>query len=149
MAVDFRELLNVPVDEIERPKSVPRCHLLGRIPNPGYEYGTTRGNGTPFVRIKLIDVAPGPDCTPDMIEGINLAEREFRVDMWATPKALNRLDRMLDAILGPNTNKRTCYERLPDINDMPVMFGVSPRTNEDGTDSGYNDVTTVAARPEE
>lgn len=149
MAIDIREILSTPVDDIERPKSIPKCHLLADIPSPGYEFGVTKGNGTPFVRWHFKNLQPGPDAPEGLSEEFNLGERDLRIDMWATPKALNRMDRMLDAILGPNTNKRTCFERLPDTNGMPVMIQVSPRLNEDGSDTGYNDVISVTARPEE
>lgn len=150
MAIDIREILSTPVDEIERPKSIPRCHLFAEIPNPGYEFGSTKGNGTPFVRWHFKNLEPGPDWPESMgAEDFNLSERDLRIDMWATPKALNRIDRMLDAVLGPNANKRSCFERLPDTNGAEVMILVAPRLNEDGTDTGYNDVLSVTARPEE
>lgn len=146
--IDFREVLSTPVEQIEQPRSIPRCHLLARIPNPGYEFGTTRGQGTPYVRFVFKDLEPGPDVEPGALDGIDLSSRDMRVDMWCTAKALYRLDRMMDSVLGPNTNKRTCFERLPDMNDKLVMIGVSPRLDEEGRDTGFNEVTSVSARPE-
>lgn len=147
MAINVRELLSTPVDQIERPKSLPAGHLLADIFQ--YEFGTTRGNGTPYVRIHFNNLAAGPDLDDEALSSYDLSSITLRTDMWITPKALDRLDRMLDSILGPNTNKRTCDERLPDIKGARVMVGVKPRMNEDGTDSGYNDITTVTSPPEE
>ena len=140
--VNFRTLLSKPTDEAERPKSLPTGHYIGTILS--HEFGKTRGKQTDFVRFNIRIEEPCDDVSVDDCKGIDFSRRELRKDYFITPNAVYRLSDALDAILGKETG-RSFDDRIPNMNGQRVQVGVTPRLMEDGTDSGYNEVTTLVA----
>jgi hypothetical protein len=80
---------------------------------------------------------------PGSNNGIDFSRRELRKDFYITPNALYRLSDMLDAALGKQQG-RTFDERIPDTRGVRVMFAVTQRDNEEGTET-YNDVGAIVA----
>ena len=140
--VNFRELLSQPTDTVERPKSLPNGHYLGVI--IGHEFDRSRNKQTPYVRFAMKVDGPTSDVPDGACAGIDFSRRELRKDYFITPNALYRLSDMLDAVLGKTTGK-SFDERIPNTRSQRVIIGVTARLNEDGTDSGFNDVTTIVA----
>jgi hypothetical protein len=137
----FRELLSQPTDSVERPKPLAPGHYLGEIKN--HEFGLSRQRQTPYVRFILVPSEETADVAAGANAGIDFSRREVRKDFYITPNALYRLSDMLDAALGKQQG-RTFDERIPDTRGVRVMFAVTQRDNEEGTET-YNDVGAIVA----
>jgi len=143
MAVDFRSLLNVSSDDVERPKPLPNGHYIGTVAS--FEFGLSKQKQTPYCRLNLVPLQATDDVDMTRLEGVNLADKSLRKDYFITPKARYRLADMLDAVLGKDS--RILDQRIGDVRGAKVMFGVTERQSEDGADT-FNDVTTVVAAPQ-
>ena len=141
--INFRALLAQATDTVERPKPLATGHYIGEI--KGHEFGVSRQKQTPFVRFILAISEEASDIENGANEGIDLAKREMRKDYYITATARYRLSDMLDAVLGKQTG-RSFDQRIPETRSVRVMFGVTQRANEEGTEI-YNDVTTLVAVP--
>lgn len=139
MAQSFRELLAQATDQVERPRALAVGHYIGEI--KGHEFGLSRNKQTPYVRFLITPEAEGPDVTKGANDGVDLSRRELRKDYYITPAALYRLSDMLDAVLGQETG-RSFDERIPDTRNAKIMFKVTQRENEEGTET-FNDIATV------
>jgi hypothetical protein len=141
MSSTFRELLSQTTDQVERPRALADGHYIGRIKS--HEFGISRQKQTPFVRFVLSPEEATADVDAEANAGITLNTRELRRDFYLLPASLYRLSDFLDAVLGKESG-RTFDERIPETRDVRVMFKVTSRDSEDGTDK-YNDVGTVVA----
>lgn len=137
----FRELLKQSTDTIERPRALAAGHYIGTI--KGHEFGTSRQKQTPFVRFILVPEEETDDVPAGANTGITLANKELRKDYYITPSALYRLSDMLDATLGVATG-RSFDERIPETRGTRVIFAVTQRENEDGTET-FNDIGNIVA----
>jgi hypothetical protein len=143
MSSTFRDLLHVNNDTIDRPQALADGHYIGEI--KGHEFGLSRQKQTPYVRITLTP----SEATSDVPEGANVKKNgepiditklELRKDFYVTPNAVYRLGDMLNAVLG--TDGRFYDERLPETRGVRVMFAVTHRDSDDGTQT-FNDVGTI------
>ena len=137
----FRSLLALSTDQVERPKPIAPGHYVGAI--KGIEFGTSRQKQTPYLRVLLLPSEETDDVPLGANEGIDLSRRELRKDYYITPTALYRLSDMLDAVLGQQTG-RSFDERIPELRGSRVMFLVTQRANEDGSET-FNDVDKLIA----
>lgn len=140
-ASTFRELLKQSTDSVERPKALATGHYLGEIKS--HEFGLSRQKQTPFVAFILTPTEETADVTEGANEGTDFSKKELRKTFYITPNSLYRLSDMLDAVLGQQTG-RSFDERIPETRGTRVMFAVTQRENEDGTET-YNDVGSVVA----
>lgn len=142
MSSSFRQLLSATTSEtVERPRALAQGHYIGEIKS--YEFGTSRQKQTPFLRVILTPHEATPDVEADANAGIDFSRRELRRDFYITQQSLYRLSDFLDATLGKQPG-RSLDERIPDLRGTRVMFQVTVRDNEDGTEQ-YNDVGTIVA----
>jgi hypothetical protein len=139
MSASFRELLSMPTDTVERPRPLAAGHYIGII--KGHEYGVSRNKQTPYVRFTLSPTEETADVEPGANGNTDLTKRELRRDFYLTPQALYRLSDFLDAVLGKETG-RSFDERIPETRGAQVMFKVTTRDSEDGSET-YNDVGTI------
>jgi hypothetical protein len=139
MSTTFRELLSQPTDAVERPQPLAAGHYYGEIKS--HEFGLSRQKQTPFVRFVLVPEEATPDVEAGANNGMDLSRRELRKDFYITPTALYRLSDMLDSVLGKETG-RSFDERIPETRGVKVLFAVSQRTNDEGTET-YNDIGNV------
>ena len=137
----FRQLLSQATDAVERPRAVAAGHYLGEI--KAYEFGTSRQRQTPYVMFTLVPSEETADVPAGANAGIDLSKKELRKTLYITPTALYRISDFLDAVLGKTTG-RSFDERIPETRGVRVMFAVTTRDNEDGTET-YNDVGAVVA----
>jgi hypothetical protein len=138
----FRELLaNTTSETVERPRALAAGHYLGSIKS--HEFGLSRQKQTPYVRFILVPEEETADVEGGVNAGIDFSKKELRKDFYITPTAMYRLTDMLDAVLGKQMG-RACDERIPETRNARVMFAVSKRDSEDGTES-YNDVGVILA----
>lgn len=140
MSINFREMLSVPTDSVERPKPLPDGHYIGAI--KGHEFGQSKNKGTPFVRFILTTELACDDVDQAALVGMDLSKKEVQKDYFITPSALYRLSDMLDAVLGKQAG-RSFDERIPDTSSVRVMFGAVARNDDDGNPTGFNNITTI------
>lgn len=141
---DFRDLLSQDTAAAERPKGLPRAFYKGKI--LGHEFGKTKQKQTSFVRFKVALI----ECLDETVaatlreQGIDLSQKEQRRDYFITPKALYQLADMLDGVLGKEQG-RNYDERIPELTGAEVQVELLPRLNQDGVDSGFNEIGTMVA----
>lgn len=134
----FRDLLHYTTATAPKPPILANGHYIGTI--RGHEFGKSRNKGTPQVQILLTAEEECEDVEKGANDGVNIGDADLRRTFYITPKAVRRIGTMLDAVLGPD--ERYFDERLPETRGARVMFSVSQRENEDGTDT-YMDVGTI------
>jgi len=137
----FRELLSKTSETVERPRALAPGHYIGTCRN--FEYGTSRQKQTPFVRFIMVPEEETSDVTEGANQGIDLSRKELSKTVYITPASLYRLSDLLDAMLGKQPG-RSLDDRIPETRGIKVMFQVTSRESEDGSET-YNDVGTVVA----
>jgi len=125
---------------VERPRALEGGHYIGEI--KATEFGTSRQKQTPYLRVLLTPSEETDDVPAGANEGIDLSRKELRKDFYITPASLYRLDDLLNAVLGKDG--RPFDERIPDLRGQRVVFSVTKRDNDEGTET-YNDVGTIVA----
>lgn len=146
--INFRELLSQPSDAVERPVKLPTGHYRAAIGQHTFDRSSKKQ--TAFVRFELRIAAPTADVDQVALQTVLEAGRKqltdvaINKDYYITPKSLYRLTDMLDAVLGKQQG-RSFDDRIPTTRGADVIIGVTPRRNEDGTESDFNDVTTIVA----
>jgi hypothetical protein len=138
-SINFRELLSQPTDVVERPRPLAVGHYIGEIKS--HEFGTSKQKQTPFVRFIMVPSEETSDVAEGANAGIDLSRKEMRKDFYITPASLYRLSDMLDAVLGKQSGV-SFDVRIPETRNARVMFKVTQRQNDDGTET-YNDVDTI------
>ncbi len=136
----FRELLHYTTATAPKPPILAHGHYIGTI--RGHEFSKSRNKGTPQVQILLTVEEECEDVEKGANDGVTLSDADLRKTLYITPKAVNRIGKMLNAVLGPEDPERYFDERLPETRGARVMFSVTQRENEDGTET-YNDVGTI------
>lgn len=139
---DFRTLLGVKTDEVERPRPLAAGHYIGIIKN--FELGQSAQKQTPYVRVLFTPQEETTDVASGANDGMDLPSKEVRRDFYLTPASLYRLSDFLDAVLGP-VQGRSFDERLPDIRGAKVIFLVKATPSRNDPKEIYNEVDTVAA----
>ena len=138
-ASSFRQLLSMSTDAVERPRAIAAGHYIGEIKST--EFGTSRQKQTPYLRVILVPSEETDDVPEGANEGLDLSRRELRRDYYITPNSLYRLSDMLDSVLGKQAG-RSFDERIPELRGSRVLFAVTQRDNEDGTET-FNDVGSI------
>ena len=139
MSTNFRTILRVTNTTVQRPRALAAGHYLGII--KGHEFNTSSKKGTPFIRMLLTPQEETDDVPAGENHGIDFSKVELRKDFYLTPAALHRLGNALDAILGEDD--RYYDERIPDLRDARVLFLVTVRDGEEGSNEKYNDVGAI------
>lgn len=84
--VNFADLANVKVGEVEAPKPIPEGHYTAQITGPMTQHKAKSGNVAMRFPFKL--VAPGDDVDADALEAAGgLPDKEFNLDFWMSPDA--------------------------------------------------------------
>ena len=133
--VDFRTLLQTPMDTIEKPKPLPAGTYHGVVSR--HEFGESSQKRTPYVRFHLQPTSAADDVDPAGLEGIDLSKKALRRDYFLTADALYRLKGFLDSI-GVSTTGRSLGEAIPDSTNARVLMQVTQRAADNG--DLYNDV---------
>jgi len=141
MAVNFRELLSVNLDDVSAPKALPEGTYHGTVAS--FEYGDNNKNKTPYVRFALKFHTAGDDVDPAEMEGIDLATRKLSTDFYLTPDARFRLKDFLVS-LGLKTEGASFDELIPEAVNQPILAFVTQRFNpERPDDPPRNQIKTV------
>jgi hypothetical protein len=142
----FCELLKGTADTVERPRPLADGHYIATLRN--HEFGTSSRKQTPFVRFIFVPEEESGDVPAGANDGIDLAKKELRKDLYVTPDALYRLSDLLDAVLGKAPG-RPFDERLPETRGVRVMIQVTHRDQIDESTGAivntFNDIGTVIA----
>lgn len=137
--VDFSKLLSKPIDDVSKPKPLPRGTYTGQV--SGFEYAESKEKKTPFVRYTLKVHAPGEDVDTDDLEGITVAGKTLRKDFYLTDDSQWRVKEFLESC-GIATSGRSLGETIPDAVNVQVMIEVTQRPGQDPSEI-YNDVGTL------
>lgn len=124
---DFKQHLNVNLDEVEKPPLYPIGTYHGLI-NGNCEYGESPDKKTPYVRFKIKLLNFGDDIAEEDRVGIKLG-REMRKDFYLTPDSIYRLKDQL-VKLGIPTAGRTLQQALSETPNMQVIAQVVHRPNQ-------------------
>ncbi len=139
--VNYRELLSQPSDSFQRPPSMPAGHYIATIKT--HQFDKSSKKATPLVRFLFSPREATSDVDEEALANVDLTEKELRKEFYITPKALWRLNKFLDDVLGPQEG-RSFDERIPEVKGVEVQIGVTLRFSDDG-EMDFNDVTTVVA----
>lgn len=140
MAVDFRALLKDTSATVSRPKPIPECWLTAKI--GAVNFGTTKGNETPFASFELLNPSAHDDTSEEVMEvlkemDLKTIKSPFRktlaVDFWLTDDAKHHLADMLDRVIGDP--ERSFEERIPETRGVDVMFKVRPNKDQEGKET--------------
>ena len=131
MAVNFRELLSVNLDDVSAPKALPEGTYHGTVAS--FEYGDNNKNKTPYVRFSLKFHTAGDDVDPAEMDGIDLATRKISTDFYLTPDARFRLKDFLVS-LGLKTEGASFDELIPEAVNQPILAFVTQRFNPERPD---------------
>lgn len=132
---DFSNLLKKPVTSAERPKPKAPGTYFGVITK--YELGESQQKKTPFVRIHIGSVSPGPEVDQDenTRNGIDLTKWVPTKDYFITDDALYRLRELIESCKIP-VEGRGFNETLPDLVGKPVQFdAVNNSSNKPGQEA--------------
>lgn len=140
MAVNFKDLLQKPMDEIERPKPIPAGNYALRTGN--YEFGESAQKKTPYVRYALNIVGPGPDIDPSDLEGVDLRKKKLRFDFYITPDSEYRIKNFAKTC-GINTSGRSLGDILPELRNQDVTGRVSMEPSEKEQGVFFNNVLDI------
>lgn len=135
---DLRTLLDVPADDVKKPPVWPVGDYHGFIEK--YEPGETREKKTPFIRVILKPTRAGEGIPSDLLEGIDVTKRTFRVDFYLMEDKSQhwRLKDFLEKI-GLSTEGQSLAALVPQMVGKPVRFTVTQKANQDNTEM-FNEV---------
>lgn len=131
MAVNFKELLSVNLDDVKAPAALPEGTYHGTI--TAFEYGDNNKNKTPYVRVSLKFHSHGPDIDAADMAEIDLSQRKLSTDFYLTPDARFRLKDFLVS-LGLKTDGASFDELIPEMVGQNVIAYVTQRFNPERPD---------------
>lgn len=141
MAVNFKELLSVNLDDVKAPVALPEGTYHGAI--TAFEYGDNNKNKTPYVRFTLKFHSAGEDVTPEDLADIDLSSRKMTTNFYLTPDSRYRLKDFLVS-LGMNTEGMSFDELIPEAVGQSVIAYVTQRFNPEApNDPPRNDIKSV------
>ncbi len=146
--VDFRALLKLNSTNVDRPKSIPACWLLGTIGS--MEHEVTKGKGTNVFIFDMLDLEPHPGTEDGLLDNVDLTKlrspykKNLVANFWITPDSMVHLTNMLDSCVGDP--ERSIEERLPEVKGLRVMFKVNPVFDAEGKDTGQNEIDSRTMR---
>jgi hypothetical protein len=120
---------------------MPAGHYIATIKT--HQFDKSSKKATPLVRFLFSPREATSDVDEEALANVDLTEKELRKEFYITPKALWRLNKFLDDVLGPQEG-RSFDERIPEVKGVEVQIGVTLRFSDDG-EMDFNDVTTVVA----
>lgn len=135
MTVDFRKLLDKPMDEIKRPPSLPAGTYFGTVTK--YEFGESNNKKTPYLRLLLNVTSAGEDVDQEALKEIDLSKKQLRKDFYITPDAEYRIKEFLESCQIPTTG-RALGEAIPDCMNAPVVIEVTLRPNQNDPEAPPN-----------
>lgn len=140
---NFTDILNTPVNEIEKPKPRPAGTYIGVVTkNPEITKVGQKETMAAIFYVKFI--APGPDIdASSLAEAGGLGDRELRITQFLTKEALWRLKEFFVA-LGLDADSGTVGELLPQTVGRQAHFKIKHRPSQDGTQL-YEEFDSAAA----
>lgn len=151
MAVDFKALKNVKVDDVKPPPAYPAGTYFGTIKSR--EWGETRfanretGEKEAALRLAVTLTGAGDDVDPDDLAEIEykgkVVTKEYRVN---DPAGLYALTQTMKSVLGEDTARGLdVIEAVEQLPNSPVMITITQRaSNKEGEQRIYNDVGRIS-----
>jgi hypothetical protein len=139
---DFRDLLSKPLDEVQRPKSLPVGTYEGIVAS--YRYDKSGTKQTPFVEYTIRLTGPGDGMDPNELEGIDVSKRQLRKTFYITEDAMWRCKDFLEKI-GVEIAGRSFGETIPEAVNRAVLLHTTRRANPNKPGEFFDDVGEVTA----
>ena len=141
MAVNFKDLLSVNLDEVKAPTPLPEGTYYGNI--TAFEYGDNNKNKTPYVRFTLKFHSAGDDVEQSDLADVDLGSRKMSTNFYLTPDSRYRLKDFLVS-LGLKTEGMSFDELIPEAVGQNIIAYVTQRFNPEApNDPPRNDIKTV------
>lgn len=141
MTVDFKALLQKPVDSVKAPEPLPEGHYNGRIAK--YEFGESQQKKTPYVRFALSLDSAREDVDQAALADMDLSKKQLRKDYYLTEDALFRLRGLLEAC-NVSIEGRSFDVAIPELIGTMVNVEVIRKPSTDG-ESFFNEVKDITA----
>lgn len=105
---DFEAILNVQMDNIEKPKPIPqgRYHAVVKT----YKFITSKEKNTPGAEVTFRLVRPIETEDDELANSMDFSEKEFRTTYWLSKDAQFRAKEFLEAHLGIHSSGRNMGE---------------------------------------
>lgn len=145
-SVNFADLAQVKVGEVERPKPVPAGHYQAVITGPMTQHKAKSGNVAMRFPCKL--VAPGDDVDAEALDAAGgLPDKGFNLDFWMSPDARYRFTDFTKALgISDDLNLLEAAEALVDLNE-PFLIEAKQEPSERDPEAvymRYDNPTTVS-----
>lgn len=129
MATDYRALMKVSSEDVERPVIYPSGYYKGIIRDFGF--GNSSKKKTPFVEVQCDVYGPIKlDDDDAELDGMDFTEgKRMSVTYYLSPKAKFMLTDMLDAVLGESPGAMA-DDRIDDIKGQECTVRITPRDNQ-------------------
>lgn len=131
--VDFKALLGVQVQSVERPKNFPVGHYQSVI--AASEFGESSQKQTPYVRFQIKLLGPGEDVDEELFEEAGGMEalrdrKTLPLTFYLTKDAMYRLREFLEDGLGLSCSGRNFDEVIPESMNVSLSVHVSHRAGQ-------------------
>lgn len=154
MAVDFKQLLTKPLDEVKRPTALPTGTYFGTISK--FAFGESRFEDKDTheknaeVKFTLVGIRAGEDVDQGLLEPCEaetpLAKRSMQTELpitggkeWITKAFMEGL--------GIDCTGRSWGDTIPETLNQEVMFQITQRMDKVDNTILYNDVRNLRAVP--
>jgi len=143
MSGSFADILNTPMNEVEKPKPRPVGSYIGVIQG-AHKIEKIGKNETQAAIFTVKLIAPGPDVDPgELAAAGGIGERTVRVTQFLTKDALWRLKEFLLA-LGIEEGRGSMAEAMAQTPNRQALFKIKHRPSPDGM-TLFEEVDSVAA----
>lgn len=147
--VDFKSLLNRPIDEVTRPPALPAGTYYGIIKSHKFgesrfaDQETQQKDPVVLVMVSINEVGEDVDAEEAKAAGAigKLMSKEFSL----VPEKQWPLKMFLEGI-GIDTEGKTFDVAIPEMNNAQVMFEVTSRENKKEPGQFFNDIKNIRAR---
>jgi hypothetical protein len=144
--MNFSELAQVKVGEVEPPKCLPEGHYIAQITGPMKQHKAQSGNVAMRFPFKL--VGAGDDVDAGQLETAGgLPDKEFNMDFWMSPDARFRFTDFGKAQgASDDLNLIELAEWLVGEGNKPFLIQNKPRQSQDNPELFYNNFDNPTAQ---
>lgn len=152
MTVD--EILNMPVDQIERPKPIPQGTYLARVGKhvKGYTKPKDGRDPTPLYKFRIHLVKPTEDVDPEALEAFGgietISQTEIDYDFYMTDRAAFMLKEFLVKACRLDGTGKSLAQLMPESNGVYVLASIKHSVSQKDNESIYANIDSFAAASE-
>ena len=129
--MNFDDILNTQLDEVEKPKPIPVGTYTVRISAEAPKLEAVGEKQSPKLTIEAIPLIAGEDVDTELLALVpQWNERKLRLDFFLTPDSQWRFKEFAQHC-GINTDGRTLRDIIPELANAQVNVKVKHRTFKD------------------